>query len=360
MLPSRRLTWLLAVPVLAAAGVGLVLWLRPPARPAPATGPAIPSPAIPGPETARTGATEPVERAQAGGAPIEARPELAPGASSSDGAQARFELEVTLAGEGEATPASWRLEARRDALRGAAAPSGAARVSLELEGPSALVELPSGAWFVRAVATGTASEVRRVELSARQPRAALTLVLDPTTSATGVVRAEDGRAVEGLTVGLAVLGGVLPLEATTDPSGRFVLESVPPGEYTLLLGTPERPLARFEGRRVELDPFGRAEFLGEFTAPATFDIDVTVVDARGVAATGVRVQGECSGGGSIDATTDLAGRVRGLHLGAGEMRVFARAQDGSRANRVVEIGPQGVRELELVLVARGAEPPPRR
>jgi murein DD-endopeptidase MepM/ murein hydrolase activator NlpD len=157
----------------------------------------------------------------------------------------------------------------------------------------------------------------------------------------GQVLAPDGGAAAGVSV--RVIQGPTRRRGITDAQGKFTLDRVATGSYTLELTSPEFPTKRIDvetekWREVRLDVGGGARVL--------------VRDAAGTPLANVRV--DVSGPGTAHRMTDAKGIAELRGLVPGEWRVTAKAAGYAAGTQNVTIRPERVLRDVTLELARSA------
>lgn len=218
----------------------------------------------------------------------------------------------------------------------------------ELSGDTRAFDLDGlalGGYDVFVEGAGITSDRVPVLLVRGSPSAFVNLLVRPRGFLEGFVRDTEGRLIEGLLIVIESRGSGKRLSARTDPSGRYVFEDLPDGEYRLLLGSSNRPLVP----PLELSFRGPSMRVPVQEVPPLGTLVVHAVDRLGYPLSGVRVQGYGSEGGTIDTVTDDLGEARALALPPGRFRLRLRHEDGreGRAETTVVGGQQA--ELYVAL-----------
>jgi hypothetical protein len=136
----------------------------------------------------------------------------------------------------------------------------------------------------------------------------------------------------------------------TRPDGAFLFPPLPEGEYALVVGDPLGPL--LPRRILRLDGELGAQ---ELRVPVLLELEVRVLDERGLAVPGAEVEGVGEKGGRIAGQTDADGRLRGTLLPPGDYRIYARHPSLGRGNRIFALSAPLPAPLEIRLLTRAPE-----
>lgn len=337
---ARRWIWPLAALTLA----GLIAWLSGPApRPAapdPAAGPPAAAPAgasaASGPSQAqRPDSPAPNLPALASGGALPAQPGRARVGSGSGVVRGALEWAPGM------TPLPWTL--RLAPSRTFAGEQTGLEFELPLPAEQAEFELsglPLAGYDVWAEAPAASASPQPVLLVRGSEQVYVVLAIAPAGALTGSLLDPDGLGIEGLLLTLVPEGTAPRRETRSDAAGRFAFAGLPDGDYRLLAGPSEAPLAEkrlsFRAPGLQLEPL---------RLPRLLALEILVQDAAGRPVEGARVRGFSTGGGLIDVTSDSLGRARAHLLAPGRV---------SLRSSVAGIGA-GYREL--VLAEDGGQPP---
>jgi large repetitive protein len=195
----------------------------------------------------------------------------------------------------------------------------------------------------------------------------LEITLDAAGSVTGLVVDEKGRPVDTFRVLARMpppsgMGGTVRMigppraESIASPDGRFVIEDVAPGAYTVEISAPERTMAVVSSVRVAA---GGATDVGRVTLGAGGIVRGTVVDSAGTAvpAAVITFQGVGRGpmmGGLSEAVTDSAGAFELRGVSAGPVQLSARHPSFTEGHANTEVDPaKDPPEVRVVLLQGG-------
>jgi hypothetical protein len=174
--------------------------------------------------------------------------------------------------------------------------------------------------------------------------ATVEFVLTALRRLSGRVADDRNLGVEDVPVALERDGRIVH-EAHTRVAGAFVFPPLPEGEYSLVVGDPLGPIV--PRRLVRLD----AELADqEVRVPMLLELEVLVVDERGLAVAGAEVEGIGEKGGRVAGVTDADGRLWAARLPSGNYRVFARHSAAGRGNRAFVLSDAHSGALEIRLL----------
>jgi hypothetical protein len=139
-------------------------------------------------------------------------------------------------------------------------------------------------------------------------------------------------------------------ETRTRFDGRFAFEPLPGGDYELVVGDPLAPLCPRRPLRLESSSAELALVL-----PPLLELEVRVLDERGLPVADARVEGKGKNGGRVAGATDGAGLHRATQLVAGSYWLFASHPDFGRGNRAFELDAGTESPLEIRLLRAGPE-----
>ena len=212
-----------------------------------------------------------------------------------------------------------------------------------------LPDIPLGGYEIWAEAPGMSG--RHEHLLLARPDAQLVyqgVLLRTCAYVEGRVLDRQQRAYSDLAVLLAPLAGGEPLETRCDSSGHYLFESVPDGEYRMLLGFADAPLGA--PRELSVEPPSLHMPLLE--VPELFPLELRVSSPEGGAVEGALVRGWCSNGGRLSVVTDGLGTARVAWMPAGRLTLEAllpeRPRDGhARIKLEFPPPPPGIVEMQL-------------
>jgi Carboxypeptidase regulatory-like domain len=209
-----------------------------------------------------------------------------------------------------------------------------------------LSPLPLAGYDLIVAAAGASATPQPVLLVPGAEEVNVLLELYPAGNLSGSVIDPDGIGIVGLEVHLVSLPPALQRRTQTDPSGRFVIESLPDGQYELRLGQSAAPLVppksiSFSASGMELEPQ---------RLPRLFDLEILVTDSAGQAVEGAQVRGYSSAGGSIDVLTDSQGRARAHLLAPGRISLRSKVEGRGSAYTEVLIGADDAADAKANLV----------
>lgn len=209
-----------------------------------------------------------------------------------------------------------------------------------------LRELAFGGYMLRASAFGLASGAQHL-LLARPADVELyvSMQLAVTAFIEGSVRYEDSTPAIGLELALEPRPAGVRAIAISDSIGHFLFTDVKSGGYTLHFGNPENPVRK----PIEVNVSGPAEHLADAIVPKMCELIVRVLDAQGLPARGVKVDGYGDHGGRFDSETNGDGEYRARFLPAGRITVGAQFPDGVRVTGRQMVG---IGVLELIQLVR--------
>lgn len=230
-------------------------------------------------------------------------------------------------GPGVTFPASWTLHLEPSPF--AEGRDRAVRRAREFPGEQRSVEevdLPMAAYRVFATAPGFASVPQEVilhRIAGQDHLPGVTFVrvvttLQPSATVAGAVRNARGEAADALPVTLRAVSGDRRLAALTAVNGTFEFGDVPPGEYAVLLGDPDRPLTPPTRVQVAL---GRVE-VPPMALPPLLHLELRAIDALERPVPGAALSGyrRAEGGGSLRGVTDGDGVLRLRYVQPGAWR----------------------------------------
>jgi Carboxypeptidase regulatory-like domain len=214
----------------------------------------------------------------------------------------------------------------------------------------ALEHVPLGGYQLRAEAANM-SGAPELLLLARPDAHDVTVhvALRPAAFVEGWVEDADGAPVEGVTMVLDPLAGGATRTARTDVRGGYRFENVPDGEHRLSAGRVPSPLAE----PLDLAVSPPSVSVPRIVVPRLGELEIAVLDSAGSPVAGVTLEGWGSGGGTVDATTDVQGVALARHLPAGRITVNAWIGEGD-ARRIgrgvaeLDAGARAALEIHLV------------
>ncbi len=209
----------------------------------------------------------------------------------------------------------------------------------------ALSDLPLGGYDLTIEAPGMNSRPLPVLLvrGARDPF--VTVRIYPTGFLDGLVLGEDGSLAPNLLVTLERIATRKRTTTRTGPTGAYLFEDVPDGEYRIYFGPPEAPLLPFD----ELSFRAPSMNFPLREIPPTASLQIYSVDLSGKRVGGVKVQGFGSEGGRIRGTTDERGLLMVRYLPPGHFNLSARDGEGRRGKMVVDIELGPTQELNVAV-----------
>ncbi len=214
----------------------------------------------------------------------------------------------------------------------------------------ALEHVPLGGYQLRAEAENMSGAPELLLLA--RPDAYDVIVhiaLRPAAFVEGWVEDADGAPVEGVTMLLVPLAGGATRTTATDVRGGYRFENVPDGEHRLSAGRAPSPLAE----PLDLAVSPPSVSVPRIVVPLLGELEIAVLDSAGSPVSGVTLEGWGSGGGTVDATTDVQGRALARHLPAGRITVNAWIGEGDarrigRGVALLDAGAHAPLEIRLV------------
>lgn len=207
--------------------------------------------------------------------------------------------------------------------------------------------LPLGGYDLRVRAEGMNCDPMPVLLCEGAEHPYLVIALHPTGFLDGSVLDEAGTPVEELLVTLEPLAAELPRRQTrTTPSGTYLFEDLPDGEYRIHFGPPHAPLAPSS----ELSFRAPSMSFPQRRIPVLLTLELRTLDENGFALPGAHVSGYGPAGGQIELVTDEEGRGLARFLPPGRYQIAARHEGTLRASTGFEL--QAGEPAELVLRLR--------
>jgi hypothetical protein len=205
--------------------------------------------------------------------------------------------------------------------------------------------LPLGGYDVRVVAPGLDCRPVPVLLCKGAEHPFVSVGLRASGFVDGSVIDERGRPVEDVLVTLEPAVAGERREVRTGPSGAYLIEDVPDGEYRLLVGPPHAPLAP----PVELSFRAPSLNVPEQRIPALASFELATFDENWIPLADVSVSGYGSNGGQLELSTDLTGHAFARHLPPGTYKLVARHSSGQRGKLSIEIGLDEPAFVQFVL-----------
>jgi protocatechuate 3,4-dioxygenase beta subunit len=223
------------------------------------------------------------------------------------------------------------------------------QVETDEAGAFAADDLPPGRLSLRASAHGfQEGRLRDLTLAAGESLPEITLRLSPAGSVEGTVLDAEGHGVAGarITVAAAAGDGSQPgavANGTSDETGAFHLEGLPPGPARL---AAEHPDYRRAERPIQLQPGANRV---RVTLEEGLSIAGRVADERGAAVAGATVRATGGEGQERPAVSAADGSFRISGLSAGRQRLEARAEGFSPGGGDVELEASAIEGLEIRL-----------
>ena len=208
-----------------------------------------------------------------------------------------------------------------------------------------LKDLAFGGYMLRASSFGLATRAQHL-LLARPADTDLyvSMQLAVTAFIEGSVRYEDSTPAIGLELALEPRPNGVRVVAISDSIGHFLFTDVTSGGYTLHFGNPENPVRQ----PIEVNVSGPAEHLEDAIVPKMCELIVRVLQAPGLPAKGVKVDGYGDHGGRFVGETNADGEYRARFLPAGRITTSAQFPDGGRVTGRKLVGVGVLELIELV------------
>lgn len=206
-------------------------------------------------------------------------------------------------------------------------------------------DLPLGGYDVWVEAERMNSLRTAVLLTRTAAHPYVILKISPTGFLDGYVTRSDGGPAADVKVTLERVSGEDRREVLTRADGQYRFDDLPDGEYRILFGPPETPLAPPRSL-VFTSPSLR---FPDVTLPATVSVRIHSLNYQRSAVPGCVISGFGDHGGKIDAVTDSDGTAWAENLPPGRYRVTARADDGRKARTTIEIENQPGQDFWLIV-----------
>jgi hypothetical protein len=239
--------------------------------------------------------------------------------------------------------------------------------SVSKEGGYSVELARPGQYVVQIQKVGAMGQQRLVEFTRLVPSDTPELELDfeiPIGRVSGLVEDSSGAPAGGVRVSLhpegaletGTLWGGQYAETTTGKDGRFDIEGLRPGRYSLMAGGAAygATVGTLHGRVARSIRLGEGEWLRDedFRLPEASKVKVKVVDASGKPVAEAAVFARDAGGHLLDRlsmiTTDAGGNAEYAGLGEGRYSLAAR-KDGlaSLESAPIKLGEGDAAEVEL-------------